>query len=281
MVRFTDINFESFELVVEPPEDWTHNITDPDVTCLSWWFPRIKSAGVTVPKTQIVAVGDVKALAAEIYDPVEKTPHVDALAGLLAAYGDDFGWPCFLRTGHFSGKHNWKKTCYCERREDVANQISEIAYMQEMAMLLPRNPLSLWVIREMLPTTPQITCTRYGDFPVTRERRVFVENGRVAYSIPYWPDDAIEQGRPSEANWEERLPGVLSFTNAELAEVHDLAAKAGAAVGCPGHERWSVDVLETTRGWCVTDLAEAGMSYGYDGAKYSGETDDPLREAAK
>ncbi len=32
------------------------------------------------------------------------------------------------------------------------------------------------------------------------------------------------------------------------------------AAGLPGHD-WSIDLLLTTRGWQVTDLAEADKSY--------------------
>lgn len=45
------------------------------------------------------------------------------------------------------------------------------------------------------------------------------------------------------------------------AELSSLAAAAGRAVG----GAWSVDLLETSRGWFVTDMAEAGSSWHWDG----------------
>ncbi len=42
-----------------------------------------------------------------------------------------------------------------------------------------------------------------------------------------------------------------------MAEIRSLASRAGAAIG----GAWSVDILETTRGWFVTDMAEAHKSY--------------------
>jgi len=55
-----------------------------------------------------------------------------------------------------------------------------------------------------------------------------------------------------------------SFSVEELSELHELASQAGKACG----GQWSVDLLETDRGWYITDMAEAVKSYGYDKEKF-------------
>jgi hypothetical protein len=46
-------------------------------------------------------------------------------------------------------------------------------------------------------------------------------------------------------------------------ELDQIAIAAGAALG----GAWSVDILETKRGWFVTDMAEAGKSWHWPGCK--------------
>ena len=46
-----------------------------------------------------------------------------------------------------------------------------------------------------------------------------------------------------------------------MAELRNLASAAGKAVG----GEWSVDILETRRGWYITDMAEAYKSWHWEG----------------
>jgi hypothetical protein len=66
-------------------------------------------------------------------------------------------------------------------------EFSEIADMMGM-------PWDTWVVREFLPTSPIGVCPRYGDMPVCREFRYFINDGRYVCSHPYWPKDSIVEG---------------------------------------------------------------------------------------
>jgi hypothetical protein len=51
-----------------------------------------------------------------------------------------------------------------------------------------------WVVREFLPTMPVGVCPRYGNMPVCREFRYFIEDGRYCCSHPYWPMESLIDG---------------------------------------------------------------------------------------
>jgi hypothetical protein len=118
-------------------------------------------------------------------------------------------------------------------------------------------PYSKWVVREFLPTKPIGKCPNYGDMPVCREFRFFVDNGVMRCAHPYWPRQALVDGGwfGSDADFESmcRWPH----------ELRDLAEAAGRAVG----GSWSIDLLDTQWGWYVTDMAEAHKSFHWEGCE--------------
>jgi hypothetical protein len=122
-------------------------------------------------------------------------------------------------------------------------------------------PHDVWVVREMLPTQPVFHCKFYGNMPVVREWRYFVDGARVAYGIPYWPEEALRQGEPDVANWESFIPRLHEEPGSK---VEELAYLVGERIG----GQWSVDVLECGNDWYVTDMAIASRSYGFDADKF-------------
>lgn len=92
--------------------------------------------------------------------------------------------------------------------------------------------------------------------PACREFRFFVNDAEIECWHPYWPEEALEQGGAGECY--EALCEVE-----DQGPLRKLARAAGFAVG----GRWSVDILETERGWYVTDMAEADRSYHWEGCE--------------
>jgi hypothetical protein len=147
-----------------------------DLTRLSYWFPKLLEAGLPVPKTSIVraAKEEVKGIYMSFDQNGEPTTAVLNLAERIMAEAADIGYPCFLRTDHFSGKHDWKRTCYIEKWEDIPQHIINIAYMWECVnMFAPQ--CDVWVVRELLPTIPHGVCPNFTDMPICKEFRFFVE----------------------------------------------------------------------------------------------------------
>lgn len=227
--------------------------------CLSHWFPLIEAAGAPVPATSITRITrDEQRDIFRVFDG-EKSEFIETLAQRLETMATPLGRPFFLRTGQGSGKHNWKNCCCVDGSKSLTHHIGSLIEWSECAGFMGL-PWDVWVVREMLPTNPLFRCSRYGDFPVVREFRVFVDGPRVCYHVPYWPDGAVEEGKPDSLDWQDQLNIANGATEAEWQAIDDLASRCGAACG----GQWSVDVLDTARGWFVTDMAVAERSYGYD-----------------
>jgi len=124
----------------------------------------------------------------------------------------------------------------------------------------------VWVLRELLPTTP-IFYAFSGRMPIVREFRVFAAYGVCKCLHPYWPPHSIEDQRPSDPDWRERLDEANTLTETEKSEIESLAARASAVCG----GAWSVDVLWTEQGLYVTDMAEAYRSFHWEGCPVAEE----------
>jgi hypothetical protein len=171
------------------------------------------------------------------------------------------GFPCFLRTDHTSGKHNWSRTCFVTDPAKVAHHVFAIAEFSACASLMGI-PWDTWVVREFLPIRPLGVCPAYGDMPVCREFRYFVDGGSILCAHPYWPLRALETGGADGIDYDALCR--INIVQDKL--MQGLAAAAGFAVG----GAWSVDILETERGWMVTDMAEAHKSFHWEGCRMRG-----------
>jgi hypothetical protein len=217
-------------------------------TCLSYWYPRIRYAGLPVPRTLII-----HAPLLLTYEDVPTAGLDDLLWQIDAACGR-VGYPAFLRTGLTSAKHDWKESCFIAAHSNIASHVNQILEYSEMVDFLGLD-CSVWAVREMLPTKPMFHA--FNGMPIVREFRFFVEDGKVTHVQPYWPADSIQ--RPDVPDWEARLAHASEITQEERGVLSDMARTANAYV--PGD--WSVDFLETENGWYLTDMAVAAESFRY------------------
>ncbi|MCH8821203.1 hypothetical protein IID23_01610 [Patescibacteria group bacterium] len=102
------------------------------------------------------------------------------------------GTTAFLRTEMLSNKHDWKNSCFLEKKEDLLSHVTNIVETSFIANIagLPFD-YSFWVIREMLETEP-IFHAFAGKMPITKEFRFFINNGDIQCYHPYWPEEAFE-----------------------------------------------------------------------------------------
>ena len=233
-----------------------------DITRLSYWFPKIQAAGLPAPKTKIIKATDAEYI--DIYRLLGrqglKGPGHTLISRIKSA-ADEIGYPCFLRTDHTSGKHDWEKTCYLANPGKLIDHIANIIYFWE-CVNISAPPCDVWAVREFLPTMPLGVCKNYGNMPICREFRFFVNGPEVKCRHPYWPPKALEQGGAEyydNFNWK-------TFTRLPAGEnLHGMASLAGNAAG----GEWSIDFLETKNGWFITDMAEAHKSYHWEGCPKS------------
>lgn len=241
-----------------------------DKTALSYWFPLLEKAGLPVPRT-IISLMPLSARESvwAAFDAKESTPEqldtymrfIDHLNQMVPQIG---GFPCFLRTDHTSAKHNWENTCYVKSAEDMHHHVFDIIEYSEMVGIVGI-PWDVWAVREFLPTIPLGVCESFGNMPVCREFRFFIDDGALRCVHPYWPMEALEQGdiQGDAAS----IYAKLSKAPDDILEVSAMAAQAGAAVG----GSWSIDILETRAGWVVTDMAEAHKSYHWEGCEHAND----------
>lgn len=222
-----------------------------DRNCLSYWFPALLGAGIPVPRTTMITT----ALPLDLMLDGEHIPGFDDfLAGLIIAARNLGGPPVFLRTGHTSGKHQWRETCYVAEVGTLASHVYRLVEHSALADIMGL-PTEVWAVREFLSTVPAFHA--FEGLPITRERRYFVRDGAVEDHGAYWPADAVEH-TADVADWLGRLAAINDEPASEVAELSALSAKVGRVL--PGY--WSVDWLHTTdRGWVCTDMAEGDRSW--------------------
>lgn len=225
-----------------------------DVNDLAYWFPKIEAAGLPVPETRIVTT-DVELMG--LLDG-EMPVGFEAFLSDLEKASWNVGYPCFLRTGHTSGKHDWSDTCYVAGPNHLGRHVAALVEASALADVFGL-PTRTWVVRSLIKTTPLFRCERWRGFPVTREFRVFIRDDEFEAMYPYWPEDAVEQGQPDRDDWRDVLRVASEITDDDADKVTFLAGMASAAVG-GGY--WSIDFLQDEGGdWWLTDMADGDRSY--------------------
>lgn len=240
---------------------------------LEEWYPLVQPivpTPVTVIERTDVDLARLLEGSVDGHDEAIATGLLD-LAVRLARAADHvgIGYPLFLRTGMGSGKHEWTDTCHVPSREALTSHIMALVEWSELVDFVGL-PSDVWVARELLPTVAPFTA--FGGFPVTKERRYFIEDGKVLGHHPYWPPFTIVA--PSITDWRD----ALSELNHEDAEEHDLLAAQSLKVAAAVPGAWSVDWLWVPENawqhvagnavaggqWFLTDMAWAERSYVWD-----------------
>jgi hypothetical protein len=240
---------------------------DSKRNCLSYWLPKLEEAAIPTPRTIIVPC---KINLFELIDGTQPAGFQEFLSDLTAA-ADHIGEPCFLRTGQTSGKHQWDNTCHLTNLRHLARYVGNLVEYSELAGIMGL-PYDVWVVRELLPVQPICTLKRYCNFPLVREARCFIKGGKVVCHHPYWPHDAIRDGMFSKTRQLLKEESTLiDHLYAEACElpwepIVDLAGKVAEVFADDGS--WSVDILETQRGWFVTDMAVARQSFHWPDCEF-------------
>lgn len=240
--------------------------------CMSYWYPRLAQSGVKVPKTLMLwSPGELMYL----LDGKEPAGYEDFIE-LAEQAASIIGYPCFMRMGHGSGKHDWKNCCWIESFSDINKKLPNLVEDQ----CCKDCDVDLLVLREAIQTEPMFTAF-YGQMPITREFRFFVttaskwDESEVAIRIkaplefvtidrvqPYWPSEAIEGHKPSCDDWQDKLLAASTMSGEEF---QALSALVTHGMEHFSEGSWSVDVLQDKFGeWWVTDMALAASSYSWE-----------------
>lgn len=216
-----------------------------------YWFPVVSDLKLNcrVPETQYFEYPyeNLRAVGQEQPSLCDFSKEVKTISD----FADKVGYPVFIKTGLFSGKHDWKNTCEVRRYEDIEEHILNLLYAN---ICVGCDGSLTLVVREMVETSS--TFTAFDGMPVTEEWRLFSKDGETYAYQPYWPEEAIVT--PSIDNWKEELAKLKNISEEDLARLVEDANKVSKTLG----GGWSVDFLKDTNGdFWVIDMAEDTMSY--------------------
>lgn len=226
----------------------------PAEDSMLFWWPKVKDLGadVIMPKTFVVPIPNGELFEFALSEREDKTrleKHREKID--LAVFG--VGEPFFLRTDQSSGKHDWNRTCFVPRKEDLDAHIVNLVESNECADIFGL-PYQALIFREYIPMLSGFSA--FEGLPIGRERRYFVEDGAVVCHHPYWPPEAIR--RPSEENWQVILAGLNRETPLEVHTLSHLARLIGERV----EGAWSIDFCRSRDGrWIFIDMATAASSW--------------------
>lgn len=165
------------------------------------------------------------------------------------------GYPVFLRHDLFSGKHGWIQTCYVSNGNQLSSHVAQIIEDWHMVnMRADPDGDDTWVLREFIPIKQPVLMA-FAGMPIGRERRCVVRDGEVEEVFPYWPVRAFEWNAPKRIT--EAIGLISSITREELAIIEPLAESVGKALGGD----WTVDFMESERGWMLIDCAQLKDSW--------------------
>lgn len=241
-------------------KDGYYSMSERDPNSLCLWYPRVQPL-VPTPKTEWVDFPNEWFWRIAEPEPDADNSDVEAAIERLCEAGNRIGWPCFMRTDLSSGKHQWEQTCYVPTPDDVHRNLFSLLEYNECADIMGL-PYSALVIREFLECESPFNA--YRGMPVTLERRLFIRDREVICDHPYWPTEAIAQGRPSDPNWADKFAELAeSYCGEEATTVYEMASKV--ALEFDGY--WSVDFLRAKDGWYLIDMALGDQSFHWEGCE--------------
>ena len=219
-----------------------------------FWYPKIKDTGIPMPRTFFVSVSkDLDLL--EYVPPNNSNKFPKNLLETCQCVAKLVFYPIFMRTDQLSGKHNWNRTCFVEKEDDLLGQIINLIEESACAGVLGI-PINAFVFREFIELDWKFKA--FNEMPVARERRYFINNGAVICHHPYWIEDAIRfyRGTEEPENWRK----ILSELNTETKDEIEILTKMTFKIAYLFDGYWSVDFAKTKHdGWMLIDMA-----LGYD-----------------
>jgi hypothetical protein len=227
-----------------------------DLNAFSNWFPAVVAENIRHPATLTISLDQ------EFQDKILDGTHPEGeyleqaqkLAAQIEAFGQQHGFPLFIKSSFTSAKQYWNASCFLADANPTAllDNLYEILHFQ--ACCSPHRYAPELVVREMIPTDAKFWA--FGNMPVTEEFRVFARSGRAVGFQPYWPKKAIQDA--SLNNYDDLLASIATPSAKDLAYMSEASERITKRLG--GY--WSVDFLKDKDGqlWLI-DMAEGDKSF--------------------
>jgi hypothetical protein len=232
-----------------------------------YWWPKIEKLKIPKPKSTIILLNDEEK---EKYQELDEVGFLsDRLVQEVTKAADSFGYPVFIRTDHYSGKHSWERTCFVPSREEIKQHLFELGGDSLCAGLFGI-PVNAFVVREYIQMD-ELFKAFHGKMPINPEIRFFVKDKKIICSHWYWIWEAIQKGTHQNLlppDWRQRLEnGRASITEEEK----ELLDKHALSVADHIEGAWSVDFCRAkNKAWYLIDMANAAESWHQDGCNKIG-----------
>jgi len=185
-------------------------------------------------------------------------------------------YPMFMRTDQSSAKHEWKDTCFIKSRDSLRHNLSFLIENHEMNNMAGELGYEAIVFREFLELESYFTTDFYGDFPVNKEVRCFIRDGKLESMHNYWFEDAVERGHPHDIKWREKLKQLNTTSEKDQKDITSQVL----AISPYFKNYWSVDFAKGKNGiWYLIDMARGEVSYHPENIIWSSHNYIPEKES--
>lgn len=214
---------------------------------ITFWYPRLFRLQFPMPKTIIIHTNcNLEKLAHG-----SKPQGIDEFLKEIKSAIKKIGLPVFLKTGYTSNKHSWKESCFVSDLKKLKSHIFSLVEFSACATPDRFMPCDFWAVREIIKTKSYFTYF-HGEMPITKERRIFVRNGKIECSHSYWPEKVFEGIEKKKFKQLDKL------TIKDKKELFSMAQYVSTIF--QGY--WSCDFLLGKNGqWYLTDMAIGEQSY--------------------
>ena len=244
---------------------------------LSFWFPKVKDCGLSVPHTGIYVLPE-NVYAAMMWAFYEE-PIPDGERILKSWFQNTVVAEMrphslyFVKNGTFSYKFDFSSCCTTAER--AYRSFLDINYAAVCASMVEgAGGYSEFIVRELIPYNDRTTPCIYNGMPLRTEVRVFYDfdTREVLYATNYWDYDYVRphlKVRTDRIIFDQMKDELREQYASVEADVIQCVGEAMADVQLTG--RWSVDVLVAGKGkyWLI-DMAAAEKSaywkYAPDGS---------------
>jgi hypothetical protein len=237
-----------------------NEIIEIDKTSMLYWYPiAVKGAGeLGIAKTLFLELDkvhkDLKIILIRLFcqEPLKENELaiLRKFNWICNAMAEQIGYPLFVRNDQASHKHEWRETCYIDTPDkllhNIQNQI-ELNIMHEL-------PINAIVFRELIKTKKEFEA--FDGMPITKERRYFIENGKVICHHEYWVEEAFKHYK--KQLWEEPLKRMNHQGEQEVEYLTKQAERISKLIP----EYFSIDFLQDENSkWWLIDMAEGEKSF--------------------
>jgi len=221
-----------------------------DKNSLVYWFSKTKDMDL-VPQPETIYIPLNRDEGIKFMDEEPLSEFVKA----CKEAAEKLSYPVFIRTDQASSKHNYERAALVKSEDDLEFAIAQTIEFNFIADFLGL-PFEYMVFRKFIPLYS--TFKAFKGLPIAKERRYFINDGKIVCHHPYWPEDAIRN--PTKRNWKSLLK---KMNHEDPDEIQTLTNYAELIAKKIGNEGWSIDFAchENNQIWYFIDAALAKDSY--------------------